>query len=329
MKDYPLVTVLIPCYNAQAYLQESIESVLNQTYPNIEIIAINDGSTDNTLNILNIYNNKIKIFTTKNNGQSAAINYGLERSNGKFIKCFDSDDVMMPTAIENQVNSILSLKSNNVAVYGNLYRIDQDGKIFNKMKQKNINLYKEQMEFLLKEIIVTGLPLHYKENLVKVKGFDVNFGLGNDFDLNIRLYLSGVKFHYFDDLIYHYRQYNGEDRLSSKGWVLRNPSLGYNLLEKSFKYIESLKPDLLINQKVKYLLAEKHFTFARNLFSVNNDLYALKHIKEGKVIYKKEFLPLYNDFYGKIFFSVSKIIGLKKTNFYFLKIKSIKNKWIK
>lgn len=103
----PKISVIIPVYNTESYLRESIESILNQTFKDIEIIAINDGSTDNCLEILNEYSQKdsrLKVFSQKNAGQATARNFGINNSNGKYIYFFDSDDILLPAALEETYN---------------------------------------------------------------------------------------------------------------------------------------------------------------------------------------------------------------------------------
>lgn len=103
----PKISVIIPVYNTESYLRESIESILNQTFKDIEIIAINDGSTDNCLEILNEYSQKdsrLKVFSQENKGLPLTRNFGIDNSNGKYIYFFDSDDILLPTALEETYN---------------------------------------------------------------------------------------------------------------------------------------------------------------------------------------------------------------------------------
>lgn len=94
----PKVSVIIPVYNAEKYLAQCVSSIANQTMQDIEIIAVNDGSTDNSLNILDElslkYKGKLKIFDKENGGAGSARNIGLENSNGEFIKFVDADDYL-------------------------------------------------------------------------------------------------------------------------------------------------------------------------------------------------------------------------------------------
>ena len=94
------VSVVIPTYNAEKYLRECIESVLAQTYKQIEIIAVNDGSTDNSLKILEEYSDKIKILSKPNGGTASALNLGIRNMKGEWFKWLSADDVLYPDAIE-------------------------------------------------------------------------------------------------------------------------------------------------------------------------------------------------------------------------------------
>lgn len=106
----PLVTVLTPCYNGEEYIERFIDSILNQTYPNIELIIVNDGSIDNTENIILKNKKKIenkrylfKYFYQDNKGQATAINFGLKHVTGDYLTWPDSDDFLEPSSIEEKV----------------------------------------------------------------------------------------------------------------------------------------------------------------------------------------------------------------------------------
>ena len=98
------VSVVIPVYNSEKFLKDSLESVFNQSYKNIEIIAINDGSTDKSLDIINQYAEKITIISQENQGLASALMHGIEKINGKWFKWFSPDDIMHPYTIETLVN---------------------------------------------------------------------------------------------------------------------------------------------------------------------------------------------------------------------------------
>lgn len=124
------VSVIIPAYNCQDYIQATIDSVINQTYPKewIEVIIVNDGSTDNTASIINRYQKDFKIIHTQNRGVSHARNKGLEYATGDFIQYLDSDDILIPNKIEIQVKA-LTESSGDVA-YGNWQKFIEQNNAF-------------------------------------------------------------------------------------------------------------------------------------------------------------------------------------------------------
>lgn len=101
----PLVSVILPVYNSENYIRQSIESILHQTYENLEFLIYNDGSTDKSLEIIKSYkDNRIKIFDSINEGYLHHLNRGINESKGKYIIRMDSDDVSVLTRIEKQVS---------------------------------------------------------------------------------------------------------------------------------------------------------------------------------------------------------------------------------
>lgn len=111
------VSVIVPAYNSEKYISKCIKSILNQTYKNLQIILINDGSTDNTLKIFNDFaakDRRICVFSNKNQGIAATRNFGLQKAKGEYIVFIDSDDYVASNAIELLVNSIMEEKSDMV-----------------------------------------------------------------------------------------------------------------------------------------------------------------------------------------------------------------------
>lgn len=123
-----LVSVIVPVYNGEKYLHMCIESITNQSYENIEIILINDGSTDNCGEICNAYalrDKRIKVIQTTNNGPAAARNTGIENSKGEFIFFIDSDDFIENNAIELLIESYKQTNADIIA--GDFNKITADG----------------------------------------------------------------------------------------------------------------------------------------------------------------------------------------------------------
>lgn len=109
MIEKPLVSVVMPVYNTEKYLADSIDSILEQTYTNIELICINDGSTDSSEIILRQKeqeDSRIVVYSTQNKGVSAARNFGMAKAKGDYLHFMDSDDMLIPSAIETMVNNL-------------------------------------------------------------------------------------------------------------------------------------------------------------------------------------------------------------------------------
>ena len=123
----PKVSIIIPVYNAEKYLKICLTSCANQTYQNLEIITIDDGSTDNSLSILQDFTKKhpITIKQQQNSGGSAARNAGLKLATGKYIYFLDADDCLFPNSIELLVTA--AENSNADIVIGNYQTIDHNG----------------------------------------------------------------------------------------------------------------------------------------------------------------------------------------------------------
>lgn len=102
-----MISVIISAYNASEYIARTIESVLKQTYADLEIIVVNDGSTDNTLEMAQGFESKgVTVLSQENKGQDAALNFGFKHSKGEYIKFMDSDDLLNPQAIEIQMKTL-------------------------------------------------------------------------------------------------------------------------------------------------------------------------------------------------------------------------------
>ena len=129
----PLVSIVIPVYNGSNYLREAIDSALAQTYSNIEVIVVNDGSNDDgaTWKIAHSYGDKIRYFEKENGGVSTALNFGIANMRGKYFSWLSHDDLYYPNKIQVQIDALRKAGDMSKIVYSNWASMPMPGnKIF-------------------------------------------------------------------------------------------------------------------------------------------------------------------------------------------------------
>lgn len=140
LSNLPLISVLIPVYNVEAFVKEAILSICKQTYKNLEIIVIDDCSTDNTYQVvadLARIDNRILLFRNENNSKIVkTLNFALEKASGDFIARMDGDDISAPERLEKQLNFLLQNPDYSL-VGSNVYTIDSWGKVIGNQKMPN------------------------------------------------------------------------------------------------------------------------------------------------------------------------------------------------
>lgn len=184
----PLVSVVIPAFNAAPYLQIAIDSVLAQSYPNLELIVLDDGSTDDTRKILQNYPEKSFYRESHANiGQSATLNKGWERAGGEVFSYLSADDVLLPHAVATAVQR-LNAQPKVVMVYGDYDLIDEDGIAFRRVNAPEFNYQK-----LLGEVEVQPGPgvFFRRSAFEQIGGWNPRYRQIPDFEYWIRLGLIG------------------------------------------------------------------------------------------------------------------------------------------
>lgn len=204
----PLVSVIIPSYNARRYIKETVDSVLAQTYKNIEIIVVDDGSTDGTREELAPYAaaGKIRYFYQENAGQSAARNTAIAHAKGKYLALLDADDMFMPTKVEEQVAYLEAHPECGLSYCGMYHFFDPDvGKkyIFSVPTPSGV-LFKE----LLQGNFINPLSVVLRKELLdKYGSFEPTFRRLDEQALWLKLAFNGVKFCYLPRRLAYYRMH--------------------------------------------------------------------------------------------------------------------------
>jgi glycosyltransferase involved in cell wall biosynthesis len=210
----PLLSVIMPVYNSKDYIHEAINSVLNQTFQDFELIIIDDASTDSTVSIIKKfqkkYPNKIKLIQVKNNlncGGDKCANEGLKVATGKFVARMDADDVADVSRFEKQVN-FLKTHPRVFLVGSNAYVIDKSGKVIGEKLEplSNEEIYKAYFGFhplihptcMFKRKLKDGTPFRY----------EIKYSANNDYYTFFKLICQGYIFTNMEEKLLKYRIHN-------------------------------------------------------------------------------------------------------------------------
>lgn len=188
-KNLARVSIITVCYNSADSLENTIQSVLRQTYPNIEYIIIDGGSTDSTVDLIKKYEDKIAYWVSeKDNGISDAFNKGIRHATGAIIGIINSDDWYADDAVQLAVDAF---NEGNVGfVFGDMVNTDSDG--YEVFKQKGDSKYitsiNHTMSTILHPTVFIGKPIYEKYGC-----YDINLRVAMDYELILRIVKNGVK----------------------------------------------------------------------------------------------------------------------------------------
>lgn len=257
MVENALVSIIIPTYNREKTIKRSVESVLQQTWDNIEVIVVDDGSTDKTKSIISqIQDKRLKYYKIKNSGACAARNYGIKRANGQYIAFQDSDDYWYENKIEKQ---IWAINEYDVDIVACRMKVCVDGKCVDSYPIGVTAGIKNSPNdiFGINTPSIIGKREIFDEIL-----FDKSMPRFQDFELLVRV-IDKYKLLCIDDELFDYNQ--GEDSISS------NP-------EKLLKAI------VLIDRKYPNLLENNPNVMNFFTYSIEQNL---NKINKWKLVYKE------------------------------------------
>lgn len=203
--DNPKVSIVIPVFNGENYLGYAIDSALNQTYENIEIIVVNDGSTDNTDKICKGYGDKIRYFAKENGGVASALNLAIEKMDGKYFSWLSHDDAYKPDKIEKEVEALRKLDNKQTVILSDAIVTDESLQTISETKlSPNIN--KSPRSFLALDIRngINGCGLLIPKTLLKkYGGFDESLLATQDYDLWYKMAEKEPFYLVQEPLVYH------------------------------------------------------------------------------------------------------------------------------
>lgn len=220
-----LISVIMPCFNSEQHVRRSVDSVLQQTYPNLELLIVDDGSTDSTQQILQSIqreDSRIRVFSQRNSGPAAARNRGLGESRGSYIAFLDSDDYWSPFFLEKLEKALSSKSENKFALvycgWQNIGMRGAGGQPFIPPDYENVNLI---------ELCFGGCrwPIHAalvnRECFEKVNGFDERWKNCEDFDLWLRMSIF-LNVSRIPEVLSFYRHHEGKQISKNRAEVAVN-----------------------------------------------------------------------------------------------------------
>ena len=278
MKALPLVSVIVPCYNHQDYVRDAISSILNQTYSNIELIVLDDGSTDNSPAVLAELSEKHGFYYEhqQNMGLNGTLNKGLSLAKGQYICPFASDDVMFLDRIEKQV-ALLESRPDVAVCAGNMIAISETGEISSSLK------IRPAREVDFDDLFWRNIPgpaaptaMIRSSVLDEVGHYDPEIRI-EDLYMWLRITNAGYKIYILNDLLAYYRKHSGNFHSNYR-----------SMLENELKIIDSyathpkyneVKQRLLLSTFVK--TSDRDKSLARELLGQLGFFYAPMKITKG------------------------------------------------
>ena len=286
-----LVSVIIPCFNAERWIGETIQSCLNQTYAPIEIIVIDDGSTDRSLEVIKSFGNRVRWESGQNRGGNHARNRGFAISSGRYIQFLDADDYLLPKKIPRQV-AFLEASGADV-VYGD-WRHEHflpDGS--SQLEEIAVSGAQEDvLSALLSGWWVAPAALLFRRHVLeKTGGWDESLAAAQDRDLFISIAMTDAKIAYQPGCYSIYRRY-GHDTVST-GSRMRWLDNHCRVLDKA---AAALNVAERMKSEYRRALASSYFHLARNYFDRDRKKY--RETMEKVLMLEPEFQPRESAIYG-------------------------------
>lgn len=310
-----MISVIVPIYNVENYLEECLESILVQTYSNLEIILVDDGSTDNSGNICELYSKKdsrIKVIHKKNGGTGSARNIGLKIAKGKYISFVDSDDFLLNRNVYSEMISIMD-KENSDLVFGDVLVCYSNTKTesLNELEKKFTNTDTLNSDELLlmgmdNKIIFSPVCFYiYKKELLDINKIYFREDLSHeDEEFTIKLLLKGKKVSFYKKTFYGYKQTKNSKMRSND-----NPEKGKDLI----KIAEILVPYL---EEVQNKELKRKFGDYISRFIINSAIkYKFDDISDSQI----DIVNKYS--YSKLMRISAKLMKINLNLFYFIENK--------
>ncbi len=259
MKKQPFISVIIPAFNAENYIEDTLNSVVAQEYSNLEIIVVDDGSKDDTVGKVKKFGNKVTLYCCPNGGVSTARNFAARQAKGDWLAFVDSDDIWLPNKLSLQMSGIGDMKWSHT---NSLYIGErQDG------RTKRSDLTPQFGGFVfdklvLNNFITTSTVIIHKELFLKAGGFNVSLDALEDWQLWLSIAYKNP-LHYQQEVLAQYRVHGD----STSRQARKSLPLHLQVINNTFSHY----PELRANTKMKKLAQAESFTICSYIAEHSED----------------------------------------------------------
>lgn len=280
--DKPLVSVVIATYNMARYLPLAVRSVLDQTYKRIEVLIVDDGSTDDTQTVMEPFldNPRVRYDTQENKGQATAKNHGVRESSGDYIAFLDADDIWALDKLDAQL-PLLSRSETVGVVYSRFICIDETGK---ELTVADHELFRGRVSgpLLIRNFIGFGTSIVKRECFERLGGFKENVRMGIDYDLWLR-FSTRYEFDYIDRPLLYYRVWSGQMSNNCKSRYLNGIETMRNFLQEF--------PGVVDKHTENEAWAHTYVGFGQCIQDVDQRLGSALHLYMRALRYRPSYLP--------------------------------------
>lgn len=298
-----MISIIIPVFNRENLIKQTLDSVLHQTYTNWECIIVDDGSTDNTIDIIKKYvinDNRFKFFLRPENlpkGANSCRNYGFEKASGDFIQWFDSDDIMLEDFLSTKINQFTN-DLELVITSGYIWNSEKETKEAIELVNSDIHLFENFVQWKIK--VLTPSVLFRKSFLIGKKLFDTSIKRGQEAEFLSRVFfnLEISKLKIVSKFLFLYRQHSDSITSENSSYNSEFKKSSLFILTENFKRAEQIKSDVLLdflNRKIInlfFLCIQNNDSFlAKKIIKTNfSTLSKYGKIKSIEMIYIGNFL---------------------------------------
>jgi glycosyltransferase involved in cell wall biosynthesis len=285
----PLVSVIIATYNMGQYLADAIRSVLEQSRPNLELLVIDDGSTDNTREVVNSFkeDTRLRYHWQPNSGQTRAKNVGVSLARGSFIAFCDADDLWTADKLERQLPAFDD-KGRVAVVYSRNRKVDENGMpLANSHNLTPLPSGQVTRQLFIENFVSFGTAIIRRSCLEEVGGFEEAHRMGIDWDLWLRLSIK-YEFRYVDAVTYLYRIWPGQ---ISRNWRGRYEH-AFRIMKRFIAEHPGAVPTATVNEAYAHCYAQRALLRAeldREYFNAVGDIY-------NSLKYRPLYLPAWRTF---------------------------------